>query len=90
MSGYRLRQNTILRAATRPLPPPTPEWKLLRALRSCDMHCHRRRAAPAPSEAIGPTRLDITATDLPKMRVAFPLLISNTVHWLAGATMRNR
>ena len=28
--------------------------------------------------------LDLTATDLP-LRVAFPLLITNTVHWLADA-----
>ncbi len=80
-------QTTILRAQPLTLPPPSPEWTYAAPLRSFDHALfivgEQRAAKPRRIAALG---LDLTATDLP-LRVAFPLLITNTVHWLAGASV---
>jgi len=77
-------QTTILRAFPLTLPPPTPEWTYAAPLRAFEQALlvvgERRSNPPQRIAALG---LDLTATDLP-LRVAFPLLITNTVHWLAG------
>jgi hypothetical protein len=79
-------QTTILRAQPLTLPAPDADWTYAAPLRSFDHALfvvgERRGAKPVRMAALG---LDLTATDLP-LRVAFPLLITNTVRWLAGAT----
>jgi hypothetical protein len=78
-----LRNTTILRAHPLELPASQERWTYSAPLRSFDNsllivgeeHGGHRVAA------LG---LDLTATDLP-LRIAFPLLITNTVHWLADA-----
>ncbi len=78
-------QTTVLHAQPLTLPPPDAEWTYAAPLRSFDHALfivgERRGTKPVRMAALG---LDLTATDLP-LRVAFPLLITNTVHWLAGA-----
>lgn len=80
-------QTTILHAQPLTLPPPSAEWTYAAPLRSFDRALlivgEQRGAKPVRVAALG---LDLTATDLP-LRVAFPLLITNTVHWLAGASV---
>jgi hypothetical protein len=78
-----LAPTTILRAQPLTLPPSTPEWSYAAPLRSFDRALFivgEQRGAKQRIAALG---LDLTATDLP-LRVAFPLLITNTVRWLAG------
>ena len=79
-------QTTILRAFPLALPPPTPEWTYTAPLTAFEQALlvvgERRGNPPQRIAALG---LDLTATDLP-LRIAFPLLITNTVHWLAGTT----
>jgi hypothetical protein len=78
-----LRNTTIIRARPLEFPAPQDRWTYSAPLRSFDN----------PLLIIGEERgghrvaalgLDLTATDLP-LRIAFPLLITNTVHWLADA-----
>lgn len=79
-------QTIILRAQPLALPPPDAEWNYAAPLRSFDHALfvvgEQRGAKPRRVAALG---LDLAATDLP-LRVAFPLLVTNTVHWLAGAS----
>lgn len=80
-------QTTILRAKPLTLPPPSAEWSYAAPLRALDHALlivgEQRAAKPRRIAALG---LDLTATDLP-LRVAFPLLVTNTIHWLAGANI---
>jgi hypothetical protein len=79
-------QTTILRARPLALPTPDNEWTYAAPLRSFDhpllIAGESRGKKQARVAALG---LDLSATDLP-LRVAFPLLISNALHWLAAAT----
>jgi len=79
-------QTTILQAQSLTLPTSSPEWSYAAPLRSFDhalLIVGEHRTKPTRIAALG---LDLSATDLP-LRVAFPLLITNTVHWLAGASV---
>ena len=91
-----LQNVTFLRAASLAVPK-LDGWIFQTPIRAFDhpllLTGERRRpaavgeAASVPTAA-GPQRvaalaLDVTDSDLP-LRVAFPLLISNTLHWLAG------
>lgn len=82
-------RTTILRAQPLSLPAPTEAWSYSAPLRSFDHPLlvvgEQRGAKPRRIAALA---LDLSVTDLP-LRVAFPLLISNTVHWLAGAGVEN-
>jgi hypothetical protein len=83
-------QTTILRARPLALPEPDETWTYAAPLRSFDhpllIAGESRGEKRARVAALG---LDLTATDLP-LRVAFPLLISNALHWLADATPEPR
>jgi hypothetical protein len=76
---------TILRARALTLPEPADDWTYAAPLRSFDhpllIAGEQRRP---PHRRIAALGLDLAATDLP-LRVAFPLFISNAVHWLAGS-----
>lgn len=78
-------QTTILKAQSLTLPTSNPEWSYAAPLRSFDhalLIVGEHRTKHTRLAALG---LDLSATDLP-LRVAFPLLITNTIHWLAGAS----
>jgi hypothetical protein len=53
-------------------------------LRSPIAH-HRRTPHDAGGQRIAALSFDVADSDLP-LRVAFPLLMANTIHWLAGET----
>ncbi|MEQ1861821.1 MAG: BatA and WFA domain-containing protein [Chthoniobacteraceae bacterium] len=80
-------QTTVLRAQSLALPPPDSEWSYIAPLRSFDHALfivgEKRGEKPLRVAALG---LDLAATDLP-LRVAFPLLVTHTVHWLAGTNV---
>ena len=76
-----LQNVTILRAESLALPEPRDGWTFAAPLRSFEHpllitgeHTGRRVAALA---------FDVLQSDLP-LRVAFPLLMNSTLHWLAG------
>jgi Aerotolerance regulator N-terminal/von Willebrand factor type A domain len=78
-----LRNTTILRAHPLELPPLQDRWTYTAPLRSFDnplLIAGEERGGHRVA-ALG---LDLTATDLP-LRIAFPLLLTNAVHWLADA-----
>lgn len=78
-----MRNTTILRAHPLELPAPQENWVYSAPLRSFDnplLVVGEQRGGHRVA-ALG---LDLTATDLP-LRIAFPLLVTNTVHWLADA-----
>ncbi len=77
-----LRNVTILHAQTLAIPPSADGWQFAAPLRSFEnalLITGQRKA-----QRIAALAFDVVDSDLP-LRVAFPLLISNTVHWLAGA-----
>ncbi len=78
-----LQNVTVIRAASMPLPADTDGWRWQAPIRSFDHpllitgeKAGRRLAALA---------FDVAESDLP-LRVSFPLLIANTIEWLAGDT----
>ena len=76
-----LRNVTILHAQTLAIPPSADGWQFTAPLRSFDnalLIAGQRKA-----QRLAALAFDVADSDLP-LRVAFPLLISNTVHWLAG------
>lgn len=76
-----LRNVSILHAQTLALPSPADGWTFSAPLRSFDnalLITGQRR-----SQRIAALAFDVNDSDLP-LRVAFPLLLSNTIHWLAG------
>jgi len=78
-----LRNTTILRAHPLELPPLQDRWTYAAPLRSFDnplLIAGEERGGHRVA-ALG---LDLTATDLP-LRIAFPLLVTNAVRWLADA-----
>jgi hypothetical protein len=77
-----LRNVTVVRATTLVEPPAGGEWRFAAPIRSFDhplMITGERR-----QQRIAALAMDLTDSDLP-LRVAFPLLMSNTLQWLAGA-----
>ena len=80
----------VLRGHTLAAPNPGEKWIYDAPLRSLEnplLIAGEQRGAPVRRVvALG---LDLAATDLP-LRVAFPLLVSNAVHWLAGNVKESR
>ncbi len=82
-----LQNVTIVRAAAAKLPDAGDGWTWSAPLRSFEhpllIAGERRRDAGA--QRIAALAFDASDSDLP-LRIAFPLLMSNAVHWLAGET----
>jgi hypothetical protein len=76
-----LRNVTVVRATTLVEPPRGGDWHFETPIRSFDhplMITGERR-----NQRVAALAMDLTESDLP-LRVAFPLLMSNTLQWLAG------
>ena len=76
-----LRNVTVVRATTLVVPTAAGDWRFETPIRSFDhplMITGERR-----KQRLAALALDLTDSDLP-LRVAFPLLMSNTLQWLAG------
>jgi hypothetical protein len=76
-----LRNVSILHAQSLALPASENGWRYTAPLRSFDNAL--LIAGQRGQQRIAALAFDVADSDLP-LRVAFPLLISNTVHWLAG------
>ena len=76
-----LQNVTILHAPSLAVPPPADGWQFAAPLRSFDSAL--LITGQRKTQRLAALAFDVTDSDLP-IRVAFPLLISNTVHWLAG------
>jgi len=77
-----LQNITLLHAAALDLPK-TQDWNWQAPIRSFDHPLMITGEKRGGSSRVAALALDIGDSDLP-LRVAFPLLISNTLHWLAG------
>lgn len=76
-----LRNVSILRAQTLAVPSPADGWTFTAPLRSFDnalLITGQRR-----TQRMAALAFDVVDSDIP-LRVAFPLMLSNTIHWLAG------
>ncbi len=76
---------TFLRAASL-VPPTDPGWRFEAPLQSFEhalILAGERRQPAVPLARVTAFSFALTDSDLP-LRIAFPLLISNTLHWLAG------
>lgn len=81
MRLVNLRNVTVVRATALVDPPSGGDWRYETLVRSFDhplMIAGERRG-----QRLAALALDLTDSDLP-LRVAFPLLMSNTLQWLAG------
>ncbi len=79
-----LQNVTIVRAAPMQLPGAMPGWKFSAPLRSFEHPLMATGSELTGSHRTAALAFDLADSDLP-LRIAFPLLITNTVHWLAGA-----
>ncbi|MDB6173233.1 MAG: von Willebrand factor type [Chthoniobacteraceae bacterium] len=81
-----LQNLTIVRASPMRLPSEAPEWTFQTPLRAFDepvlIAGSRRTTTPPGEQRVVALGFDVAESDLP-LRIAFPLLISNAVHWLA-------
>jgi hypothetical protein len=77
-----LQNVTFLRAAALARPK-TEGWNWQAPIRSFDHPIMLVGDQRGATQRVAALALDVTDSDLP-LRVAFPLLISNTLHWLAG------
>ena len=77
-----LQNITFLRAASLALPK-SDGWNWQAPIRSFDHPLMITGERRGTSQRVAALALDVTDSDLP-LRVAFPLLMSNTLHWLAG------
>ncbi len=84
-----LQNINILNARIMSLPEPRAGWHFEAPLRSLDHPLIITAARPTDSggQRIAAFAFDVAKSDLP-LRVAFPLLISNTLQWLAGEDSR--
>jgi hypothetical protein len=84
MRLVNLQNVTMLRAASLALPK-TDGWNWQAPVRSFDhpLMITGERLGAGQSRRVAALAIDITDSDLP-LRVAFPLMMSNTIHWLAG------
>ena len=76
-----LQNVTILRAESLALPAPHDGWTFFAPLRSFDHPL--LITGERKSQRVAGLAFDVLQSDLP-LRVAFPLLMSSTLHWLAG------
>lgn len=77
-----LQNVTFLRAAALALPK-TEGWTWQAPIRSFENPIMITGERSGSKQRVAALALDVADSDLP-LRVAFPLLISNTLHWLAG------
>jgi hypothetical protein len=84
MRLVNLQNVTFLRAASLAMPK-LENWKWQAPIRALDNHplMITGEVLGTPPRRVAALALDIADSDLP-LRIAFPLLISNTLHWLAG------
>jgi hypothetical protein len=82
-----LQNVSILRATSSKVPEPADGWTWQAPLRSFDhpLLITGERRTDAGGQRIAALSFDVADSDLP-LRVAFPLLMANTIHWLAGET----
>ena len=82
-----LQNVTIVRAAAVALPNAADGWTWQAPLRSFEhpLLIAGERRTDAGGQRIAALAFDVSDSDLP-LRIAFPLLMSNAVHWLAGET----
>jgi hypothetical protein len=81
-----LKNVTIMNAAQLRLPAAPGGWRLQAPLRSFDhplLITGERRADDGREQRVCALAFEVAQSDLP-LRVAFPLLMSNTLQWLAG------
>ncbi len=80
-----LQNVTIVRAASAKLPGAADGWTWQAPLRSFEnpLLITGERRTEAGAQRIAALAFDVSDSDLP-LRIAFPLLMSNAVHWLAG------
>ena len=80
-----LQNVTVVRAATLARPADGDGWKWQAPIRAFDhpLLIVGERRTPAGARRVAALAFDVAESDLP-LRVAFPLLISNTLQWLAG------
>jgi len=82
-----LQNVTILRATSSKVPESADGWTWQAPLRSFDhpLLITGERKTEAGGQRMAALSFDVADSDLP-LRVAFPLLMANTIHWLAGET----
>jgi hypothetical protein len=82
-----LQNVSILRATASEVPEPADGWTWQAPLRSFDhpLLITGERRTDAGGQRLAALSFDVADSDLP-LRVAFPLLMANTIHWLAGET----
>ena len=80
-----LQNVTVVRAATLARPADGDGWTWQAPIRSFDhpLLITGEKRTPAGARRVAALAFDVAESDLP-LRVAFPLLISNTLQWLAG------
>jgi hypothetical protein len=80
-----LQNVTVVRASALVEPPRDGDWRFETPIRSIahPLMITGERRAGKTQQRIAALALDLTDSDLP-LRVAFPLLMSNTLQWLAG------
>ena len=85
MRMVNLKNVTFLRAAEIPFPGPVGNWNFTAPLRSFDhpLVITGSREIDGEDQHMAAFAFDIADSDLP-LRVAFPLLMSNTLEWLSG------
>jgi hypothetical protein len=82
-----LQNVSILRAVSTKVPEPVEGWTWQAPLRSFDhpLLITGERRNETGGQRVAALSFDVADSDLP-LRVAFPLLMANTIHWLAGET----
>lgn len=80
-----LQNVTVVRAAALAEPPTGGDWRYETPIRSVDhpLMITGERRAGAGTQRLAALAVDLGESDLP-LRIAFPLLMSNTMQWLAG------
>jgi hypothetical protein len=85
MRMVNLQNVTVVRATALAEPAPGGDWRYETPIRTTNhplMITGERRTSTG-TQRIAALAVDLTESDLP-LRIAFPLLISNTLQWLAG------
>ncbi len=80
-----LQNVTVVRASPAQLPGAMPGWTFTAPLRAFEHPLMITGIETKGSRRVAALAFDLADSDLP-LRIAFPLLISNTVHWLAGGS----
>ena len=84
--GLDFSQTTLRRSQAMAVPSGD-EWRYQTPLRSLEeVLLLVGEKTQAPNQRVAALGIDLSTTDLP-LRIAFPLLITNTIHWLAGVSL---